>query len=156
MASRAIVTIGAQERPPTRSVTGTAGPAPSLTPPALRVGKRPQIVEAVGRDQPRRDELPESVLHLARQATGCAHQLWQERCTASLQLSQHGRAGVREGGVGGGSWAPARDAREDPARIVAQPQRHGCHTRWANAATTACSAIRGRFPGRRLIEGRMA
>ena len=44
-----------------------ARPEPALAPAALRIDEGAQVVEAVGGDQPGRHELPQTVLHLARQ-----------------------------------------------------------------------------------------
>ena len=99
------------------------GAEPPLAAAPVRIDQGAQVVEPVGRDQPRRHELPQPVLHLARQPSALAHQLAQERRAAAAERGEHRLGGMGEDAVRPRARGVVVRGRRQPLQVLAQEER---------------------------------
>ena len=112
-----------ENRPPPRRMPWTRHPPAPLAAPPLGIDQRPQILEAVRGDAPAGHQLPQSVLHFARQTPGGAHQVVEERSPALFERRQHILRRVRP------ALLRLTRRRQQSRRVFAQKNSQRSHAR---------------------------
>src|SRR5262249_17702530 len=123
--------IRVQNGPASSAVTRPRRAPASLPGAALGIDERTKIVKAIGRDQARGNQFPESSLDFGFEFAGCANDIGKERSTALLQIFEDllcDRAQALS--------ITGRRMRSHPVRLFANKERDGSDA-GRNHATTS-------------------
>src|SRR5437588_10328383 len=125
-------------------MTRTRAAATSLSCPPFWIDQRAQIVEAVGCDHARRDQLPKCSLDLCFEFAGAPDNIGEERSTSLLQKIEHELRSVAEPTT---ILLLALVSRRHPVRLLAHKKRNGRNAGGNDAPLSNRSRNSGRITG---------
>src|ERR1700756_2092181 len=113
-----------KKRPAPRTMARSRGTAVAVPGASLWVDQRAQIIEAIGGQQARRHQFPESGFHFRLQLARAAHNIGEEGSAPLPQELKHGSGiGAQAGSLSIAGLAP----RNHPLRFVAREKRNRRH-----------------------------